>query len=396
MRIERIEAINLCYEYPEGGRFTYAGGVCTHRVTTLVLVHAESGEVGIGSVYSHPGLAYMIVRDQLDPLLRGADPLEVEERWDEMYGLTRWYGRKGAAMSALGGVDTALWDLRGKSEGKPVWALLGGERSTCPAYASGLLWNTIEGLADQARGYIDDGFRRVKMRLARSEEYDTEAVRAVREAIGWDNDVIVDASMRYHLELARRMGRFLAEQKVFWYEEPFAPEDLDRYVALRGTVEVPIAAGENEFGLQGFRELARTGAVDIVQPDASRCGGISEVHRVGRLAQEHGLRVATHSWSDAVAIVANAHAIAAMENGLTVEVDRTGTPLVDELLSGGLQVEDGLLELGDAPGLGVELNLEIVERLRMDDPLVMPTGIYSDMVFGGARFAEPVPYAERE
>lgn len=395
MKIERIEAINLCYEYPEGGRFTYAGGVCTHRVTTLVLVHAESGEVGIGSIYSHPGLVYMIVRDQLDPLLRGADPLEVEQRWDEMYGLTRWYGRKGAAMSALGGVDTALWDLRGKSEGKPVWALLGGKRSTCPAYASGLLWNTIEGLADQASGYIDDGFRRVKMRLARSEEYDTEAVRAVRKAIGADNDVIVDASMRYHLELARRLGRFLAEQKVFWYEEPFAPEDLDRYAALRGTVEVPIAAGENEFGLQGFRELARAGAVDIVQPDASRCGGISEVHRVGKLAQEHSLRVATHSWSDAVAIVANAHAIAAMDNGLTVEVDRTGTPLVDGLLIGGLQVEDGLLELGDTPGLGIELDWEVIERLRMEDPLTMPTGIYSDMVFGGARFAEPVPYEER-
>jgi len=217
----------------------------------------------------------------------------------------------------------------------------------------------------------------------------------VREAIGPDNDVIVDASMRYHLELARRMGQFLAEQRVFWYEEPFAPEDLDRYVALRGTVEVPIAAGENEFGLQGFRELARTGAVDIVQPDASRCGGISEVHRVGKLAQEHGLRVATHSWSDAVAIVANAHVIATMDNGITVEVDRTGTPLVDELLVGGLRVEDGLLDLGDTPGLGIELNRELVERLRMKDPLAMPTGIYSDMVFGGARFSEPVPYEER-
>ena len=318
----------------------------------------------------------------------------MEGLWERMYGLTRWYGRKGAAMSALGGVDTALWDLRGKAAGKPVWALLGGERSTCPAYASGLLWNDIEALAAEAAGHIESGFRRVKLRMARSEEYDREAVRAVRAAIGPGGDVMVDASMRYHLELARRMGEFLAEQQVFWYEEPFQPEDLDSYVALRGTVEVPVSAGENEFGLQGFRELIRVGAVDIVQPDASRCGGISEVWRVGQLAREHGLRVATHSWSDAVAVVANAHAVAALPNGITVEVDRTGTPFIDELLVGGLCISEGLLELGDAPGLGIELDMGVVERLRMEDPLAMPDGLYSDMVFGEGRFMQPPPYEE--
>jgi len=394
MKIDRVEAINLCYEYPGGGGFTYAGGVCTHRVTSLILVHADSGEMGIGSAYSHPGLVYLIVRDQLDPLLRGADPGEVEGLWDRMYQLTRWYGRKGAAMSALGGVDTALWDLRGKAAGKPVWALLGGERPTCPAYASGLLWNDVEALAAEAAGYIDRGFRRVKMRLARSEEYDRAAVQAVRAAIGPDNDLMVDASMRYHLELARRMGEFLAAQKVFWYEEPFAPEDIDAYAALRGTVDVPVAAGENEFGLQGFRELIRAGAVDIAQPDASRCGGISEAWRAGQLAHEHGLRVATHTWSDAVAVVANAQVVAPLPNGLTVEVDCTGTPFIEELLVDGLRISDGLLALGDAPGLGVELNFETVERLRMEDPLSLPHGLYSDMVFGGAYFREPPPYEE--
>ena len=395
MKIDRVEAINLCYEFPEEKRFTYAGGVCTHRVTSLIQVHTDDGQVGIGSTYSHPGLVYLIVRDQLDPLLRGADPCQVEALWEEMYGLTRWYGRKGAAMSALGGVDTALWDLRGKAEGKPVWKLLGGDSPTCPAYASGLLWNEIEALADQARGYIDSGFRRVKMRLARSEEYDREAVRTVRTAVGPDNDVIVDASMRYHPELARRMGDFLTEQKIFWYEEPFAPENIDAYAALRGTVEVPISAGENEFGLQGFRELIRAGAVDIVQPDASRCGGVSEVWRTSKLAHEHGLRVATHSWSDAVAIVANAHVVGALPNGITVEMDQTGTPFIEELLEEGLHIRDGILELGDGPGLGIELNDEVIERLRLKDPLTLPAGIYSDMVFGGARFAEPVPYEER-
>ena len=394
MKIDRIEAINLLYEYPEADRFQYAGGVCTGRFTTLVLVHTDTGQIGMGSVYSHPALVYLIVRDQLDPLLRGEDPLQVEALWDRMYSITRWYGRKGAAMSALGGIDTALWDLRGKAAGKPVWQLLGGERPTCPAYASGLLWNDIDALATEAVRHIDSGFRRVKIRLARSEEYDRAAVLAVRRAIGPDCDLMVDASMRYHVDLARRMGKFLEEQKVFWYEEPFAPEDIDSYMALRGTIGVPIAAGENEFGLQGFRELIRAGAVDIVQPDACRCGGISEVRRVAQLAGEHDLRVATHTWSDALAVMANAHVISSLPHGLTVEIDRTGIPFIEELLVEPLRIEEGQLQLSQAPGLGLELDFNVVEGLRMEDPLQIPDGSYSDMMFGRDYLPPSLPYVE--
>jgi L-alanine-DL-glutamate epimerase-like enolase superfamily enzyme len=318
----------------------------------------------------------------------------VEELWKKMYGLTLWYGRKGVAMSTLGGVDTALWDLRGKSAGKPVWELLGGGRKTCPAYASGLLWNDVDKLAEEAGQYIERGFRRVKMRLARSEEYDTSAVLAVRKAIGMDHDVIVDASMRYHFELACRMGNFLKEQKVFWYEEPFAPEDIDSYVALRQVVDVPIAGGENEFGLQGFREVIRAKALDIVQPDASRCGGISEVWKIAEMAEGSGLGVATHSWNDAVAIMANAHVVAAMSNGVTVEVDQMNNPFVNDLLVKPLQIENGELQLSHAPGLGVELDLEVVDKFRLGDPLAIPDGVYSDMMFGKSYFPEPIGYKE--
>ena len=394
MKIEHVEAVNLLCQYPENDRFQYAGGVCTNRLTTLILVHTDTNYVGIGSVYSHPALIYLIVRDQLNPLLIGEDPCNVEELWKKMYGLTLWYGRKGVAMSTLGGVDTALWDLRGKSAGKPDWELLGGGRKTCPAYASGLLWNDVDKLAEEAGQYIERGFRRVKMRLARSEEYDTSAVLAVRKAIGMDHDVIVDASMRYHFELACRMGNFLKEQKVFWYEEPFAPEDIDSYVALRQVVDVPIAGGENEFGLQGFREVIRAKALDIVQPDASRCGGISEVWKIAEMAEGSGLGVATHSWNDAVAIMANAHVVAAMSNGVTVEVDQMNNPFVNDLLVKPLQIENGELQLSHAPGLGVELDLEVVDKFRLGDPLAIPDGVYSDMMFGKSYFPEPIGYKE--
>ena len=399
MKIDRLETINLRFEYSDVDRFRYAGGECTARVTSLVLVHTDTGHVGIGSAYSHPALVYLIVKHQLEPLLRGEDPREVEALWKMMYRVTRWYGRKGAAMSALGAVDTALWDLRGKSLGKPIWALLGGQSGGCDAYASALLWKDPDGLAEEAAGLIAKGFRRVKMRLGRNEQFDTAAVAAVRRAIGDDNDLMVDASMRYHVELARRIGRVLKENRVFWFEEPFAPDDIDSFVALRGTTGVKLAAGENEFGFEGFRELIRAGALDIVQPDASRAGGISEVWRTGQLAGEAGLQVATHTWCDAVAVVANAHVVSALPNGLTVEVDQTGNPFIDTLLVEPLRVIDGTLTLGDAPGLeapglGIELNDSVVDRFRMDDPLTIPEGNYSDMVFGKQHLTPASPYEE--
>jgi len=395
MRIDHIDVLNLRHEYPNQSGFQSAGGTTSGRLISLLLVHTDTGHVGVGSAYSHPGLVHLIVKGQLEPLLRGEDPREVESLWEKMYLWTRWYGRKGAAVSALGGLDVAFWDLRGKSAGKPVWELLGGERPVCPAYASGLLWNTLDGLADEATRHLANGFRRVKMRLGQSEEYDIAAIRAVRKAIGPTHDFMCDASMRYHVDLARRIGRVMAEERVFWFEEPFQPEDIDSYAALRGSVVVRIAAGENEFGSQGFRELIRAQAVDIVQPDASRCGGITEVVRVAQMAADAGLSVAPHSWSDAVAVMANAHVVATLPHGLTVEVDQTGNPFITDLLIEPLQVQNGLLQLSRKPGLGVELNLAVVEKHRMPDPLAIPDGLYSDMVFGQQWLKPAGPYVEK-
>ncbi|MEX0727527.1 MAG: mandelate racemase/muconate lactonizing enzyme family protein [Planctomycetaceae bacterium] len=392
MKIDHVETICLRFEYPGDTGFTYAGGKCTARVTTIVRVHADNGMVGIGSAYSHPALLKTIIEGQVGPLLKGFDPTDVENTWEKMYRWTRWYGRKGAAMSAIGAIDTALWDLRGKAAGKPVYQLLGGERNSCPAYASALLWKSPAEIAEEASRHVANGFRRMKMRLARSPELDVELVKAVRQAIGPDCDFMVDGSMRYNLEEAKRIGHPLGELNVFWFEEPFEPEDIDNYAALRGNVPVRIAAGENEFGYDGFRELIRAKAVDIVQPDASRCGGITIVKRVADLAKTAGLKVAPHSWSDAVAVTANAHVVATLPHGLTVEVDQTGNPFVEELLVEPLKVRDGILTLSKAPGLGIELKPDVIDRYRFDDPDHMPDGSYSDMVFGQKYDVSAQPY----
>ena len=383
MRIEHIDVVNLNVTHSPPDPTAAAGGVVTGRLTSLVRVTADNGVTGIGTAYSHPDLVKIVVENHLQPFLVGKDAGEVEALWDLMYQLTRWYGRKGVAISALGAVDTALWDLRGKALEKPVFELLGAERSAVPAYASGLLWyDDLAELQDTATSYLEEGFTRVKMRLGRNESYDTAAIPAVRKAIGPDRDVMVDASQRYSLDVAERIAEILAANQVFWFEEPFAPEDIDSYVALRPRVSVPVAAGENDFGFQGFREMLRAGALDIVQPDVSRAGGITECLRIGHYAAEMDVGVATHTWSDAIAFVANAHVVASLSNGITVEIDRTGNPLVDELLAGGWTVRNGLLELSDAPGLGIEVDPAALERYALPASEMVVDGNYADLKFG--------------
>lgn len=393
MIIKDIGVVNLCYPYPSGGGFRYAGGVATGRLTSLIRVRTDEGIEGIGSAYSHPDMVRSVVEGNLRDLLLGDDPMEVESLWAKMYRVTRWYGRKGAAMSALGAVDTALWDIRGKALGKPVYQLLGSCRESVPAYASALLWKEdIAELADEAVGYVEDGYRAVKMRLGHSWDYDLRAVKAVRDAVGPDVRLMVDGSMRYPTSVAVRLARKLEALDVFWFEEPFPPEEVDRFVTLRAQTIVSLAAGENEFGVQGFRELTRVGALDIVQPDCSRSGGLTECHRVGLMAAECELGVATHTWSDAVALIANMHLIASLANGITVEVDRTGNPFIDELLTKPLEVRDGEIVMPVQPGLGIELNQEVMDRYLLPSGVAIPPGNYSDMVFGRAHYATLPPY----
>jgi D-galactarolactone cycloisomerase len=387
MKIEHVEVFNLRFHYPHGVGFRYAGGRVTSRVTSIVRIHTDGPHVGIGAAYSHPDLVKLIIERNLASHLLGRDAADVEELWDLMYGLTRWYGRKGAAVSALGGVDIALWDLRGKAAQKPLWQLLGAERDYSPAYASGLFWtDDLHELEQEAARHVQRGFRRVKMRLGRNRDYDLAAVDAARRGAGAGNDVIVDGSHRYSLERAEWMGKELAARGVYWFEEPFPPEDVDAYVALRPRIEVPLAAGENDFGVQGFRELIRANALDVIQPDACRAGGMTECLRIGRLAIDADLEVATHTWSDAVALIANAHYVASLPNGLTVEVDQTGNPFIEELLVEPLQIDDGKLLLGDGPGLGISLDENVLARLNDNYGELMKDGNYSDLIFGADHY----------
>jgi L-alanine-DL-glutamate epimerase-like enolase superfamily enzyme len=390
LKITGIEVAALRYPYPAGGGFQFAGGYCDARLSCLIEVSTDSGITGTGSVYSHPELVRWIVEGQLQDLFVGEDPIDVERLWRMGYDVTRWYGRKGVAVSALGGVDTALWDIRGKIAGKPVYQLLGAQRDSVAAYASALLWyDDPSDLAREAKDHLARGFRGMKTRLGRNYEYDVAASGLLRRTIGPECRLMIEGNARYDLAQARRMAEIYRACNAFWFEEPFVPEDVDSYRALHADSGVPLAAGENEFGVQGFRELIEGGYIDIVQPDCSRAGGLTECRRIGMLATEHGLPVATHTWSDAVALVANMHLIASLPTGLTVEIDRTGNALIDELLSEPLRVIEGEVALPQEPGLGIELNQRTVDQYRVA-PGAIPPGIYSDMIFGPGNYT-PAP-----
>ena len=383
MKIRDIEVINLRFEYPPEKRFHYAGGICTGRLTTLIKVHTDDGVEGLGSVYSHPDLVRTIVEGQLRPLLIGSDPLEIEACWQRCYALTRWYGRKGVAVSALGGIDIALWDIRGKVEGKRICDLLGHAQESVPAYASGLLWKReVAELRDEAQRHVERGFRGVKMRLGKDRGYDLAALSAVRDTIGPDIRLMVDGNARYSINEARRMASAWLSADVFWLEEPFAPEQPEAFRALRPNIPgIPLAAGENEFGRQGFKELIDGGVVEIAQPDCCRCGGLTDALRIASDAAEKDVKIAPHTWSDAVALTANMHLVAATPHALTVEVDQTGNPFIDDLLIDGPRIVDGRAVLPTGSGLGIELNTETMRRYTVPRRQATPPGNYSDMVF---------------
>ncbi|MCL4850552.1 MAG: mandelate racemase/muconate lactonizing enzyme family protein [Bryobacterales bacterium] len=393
MKITDLEVIVLRYEYPPGGGFWFAGGYCNARLSCLVMVHTDEGISGMGSVYSHPDLTRTIVEGHLRDLLLGEDPCEVERLQDLTYRATRWYGRKGVAVTALGGLDTALWDIRGKVAGKPIYRLLGGTCNSVPAYASALLWQQDPAdLSREAARHVANGFRAMKMRLGRSFEYDCAALRGVREAVGRDVHLMVDGNARYSLEQAVRMAPVLKDNDAYWFEEPFPPESPESFRALRPFLNIPLAAGENEFGLQGFRELIDNSIVDIVQPDCARCGGLTEAVRIVRYARHKGLRLATHTWNDAVALVSNMHLMAGLSSESYIEIDQTGSPLISDLLAEPLRVVAGRAVLPDQPGLGIQLNEEFIECHRVPANVPIPASNYSDMVFGREHWSSAPSY----
>ncbi len=343
----------------------------------LVQVTTDDGLVGVGEciVRRAPEVVTTIVDRLLAPLVVGRDPWDVEGLWDEMLGLLRRWGHsRGFVVEAMSGIDMALWDILARSVGKPLYKFLGGAgRDRVRCYVSKVYFDDLPRMAAEAQAQVARGHTAIKVQIgwpaARGgARQDVRTVKAIRDAVGPEVDVMLDANGAYDVGTAVWVGRQLEEFNVTWLEEPVPADDLDGYAHLRRSVRIPLAAGETEFGLFGFRDLIARGCLDVLQPEVARIGGITPARRLWALAHAHNLAYAPHTgFSGGIAHLASLHLAAAAPNFFTYEYMGTQyvqNPLRDIFTAPFPSPEGALIRLPQGPGLGMDLDPDAVARYR--------------------------------
>jgi L-alanine-DL-glutamate epimerase-like enolase superfamily enzyme len=331
---------------------------------------SDTGVVGWGSAYSELGQVVGAL-EWLKRFVMGENPLEIERVTEKLHQITFWLGRGGAMTHAISAINIALWDLAGKILGQPVSVLLGGaHRGAVPTYGS-VLFVPVESLSQRIEQMKERGFRAIKLGWDPFGQHplaqDEELVQAARKAAGDDTTLLIDAGGSYpfwklRLKDALERARMLANYGVYWFEEPLSPDDLEGYARLTDLSPVKIAHGEVLTRRQSFASYFARRAMDIVQPDVSKVGGLSEMRRIAWMAEEHAIELVPHGWNTAIGVAADAHLVASLPSRSFVEFN-VGNPLVEELISPPFRLDsEGCLPVPAGPGLGIELDRD---RLRM-------------------------------
>jgi L-alanine-DL-glutamate epimerase-like enolase superfamily enzyme len=354
----------LLLQYPLTTPLKLAWGAMTKRSFGIVLIETDRGLTGIGETsvnFPHWSVKerQATIEDGIRPMLLGEDPLRIEYLWEKMVKALGRLGLlwgKGAVMSAVGGVDIALWDIAGKAYDLPIWALMGGKvADRIPLYATG-----FDPAAPQR--YVDQGYRALKMRVGFNAQEDLASVHAVRHAVGDAVDLMVDVNMGWSRREALELAPRYEELNLYWLEEPVRSDDLAAYELLAAKVKIPLAAGENAFDCADSRALLQTNAICYIMPDATRAGGLTEVKRICNLARLDGVPYSPHHYGSDVGFAAALHLMACTPSGGYLLRDVTDVPLRERILKEPLVIEDGFARVPDAPGLGVELNEEVVQQ----------------------------------
>ena len=349
------------------GTFTFHGWV-------IVEIFTDQGLVGIGNAALSPLVTKKLIDEYLAPLLIGADPWDVELLWQHMYRKTLPFGRKGVALVAISAIDIALWDLMGKSAKQPVFRLMGGRtKPRIPVYASRLYSVPLEQLAKEAASYKAEGYKGVKLRFgwgpddgAAGMQRNIELVRTVRAAVGDEVDVMADAYMGWSLDYAKRMMPLLDPFNLRWLEEAINPDDVHGYTELRRFGRTPIAAGEHEFTIYGFRQMIEAKALDYIQFDTNRVGGLTAARKIQALAEAYSIPVVPHAGQ-----MHNYHVVMASLNSPIAEyfppVDvEVGNELFWYIFKGEPVAKNGFVELSDdVPGLGLEIDEQALSRFQV-------------------------------
>jgi D-galactarolactone cycloisomerase len=357
MKITDVQTIRLRAGIPVEGQVFSRSGIRNSRSTTLIKIETDEGIVGWGSCSGNGELIELIVARILKPILLGMNPTESEEIWERAYvrGGHKEFGTRGVGIVALSGVDIALWDILGKSRGVPIYQLLGGKfREKVPVYATALYPEEPGIVAARARAFADQGFHGVKIKVGFDLAQDIRIVRAVRQELGRDFIIMTDANQGYTIEVALKAAGAYSDCGVFWLEEPLFAENIEGHAVLRESGNVPIAVGENLHTCYAFENFVARGAVDFLQPDVARAGGITEIKKIALMAGKHKVPLSFHTWGDGIALAASLHLSTALKECTLMELDYTYNPLRNELLREPLLFCDGFMVPPEKPGLGVE------------------------------------------
>ena len=375
MKIRDIRCAGLRGATPEGGWSTeLKPDDCVH---TLVVVHTDEGLTGVGSVFTSDALVRAAIA-LLEPLWRGEHALEPQRVSEKLHQHTFWTGRGGSVTHAISGIDIALWDILGQATGQPVGRLLGGRyRERVAPYAS-LLMEEPARMRDRLLEVKAQGFRAFKIGWGPfgrvSKGLDESIVHAAREAVGAEALLMVDAGgsdahWPNGYKWAVNAARMLADFDVAWFEEALRPDALEDFVLLREHSPVPIAGGEVLTRRQAFQPFLAARAFDIVQPDVTKVGGISEERAIAAMADDHGVRFIPHGWNTAVGLAADLHLASAFPGTDLVEY-LAGSPFIDEITVGGWRLDaDGMLAIPSRPGLGIDLDRDAVAKYTRGEKL---------------------------
>jgi L-alanine-DL-glutamate epimerase-like enolase superfamily enzyme len=388
MKITNVKAAWLRVPIPADRQSVSDFGRNDSFNTTLVRVETDEGIVGYGEAKASVGsigaqrALVVVIEEELAPLLIGEDPREIARLWEVMYNgfrarhaLSRGrvfpvLGRRGLTICGISGIDLALWDILGRSLDAPVHRLLGGKcRDRLPAYASGG-WAGEADIGGQLLGYIEQGgFRAVKMRVGAMDGdvmVSVRRVRAARESLGEEIDLMADAHGTFGVAEAKRFCREVAECRLAWLEEPVSADNKCGCAEVRAATDIPISAGESEFTRFDFLELAKLAAVDIFQPDLAICGGITEGLRIAALAESFQLALAPHLWGGALMFSAGLQICAVSPAATIVEYSLLHNPMQQELDCDPVTAVNGEIAIPDRPGLGVNINQDFVKRFTVE------------------------------
>ena len=364
--------------------FAFSQGWVNERSATLIEIKTNEGIVGWGEAFCQglepPEISAAVIENALKPILLEQCPLSIEVLWHKMYSTTRDYGRKGSVISGISAVDIALWDIAGKYYNESIHQLLGGAfRNKIKPYATGFYRLKGKGeanrLAEEALSHYENGFDHMKVKLGFGIEDDLKCMESIYSVLKNKNvTLMIDTNHAYGRSEALLLGKQLEDYRLRWYEEPVVPEDINGYSELKSKLNIPIAGGENEHTLFGFKSLFESNAVDIAQPDIGSCGGITGAKQIINLAHSFGVEVNPHVWGSAIAQAASIQVIASIPvthfsifaREPILEYDQSSHPFRRELLTSPIELVNGMINVPKGKGLGIDINLNTIKKNKIN------------------------------